>query len=332
MQSKLTSIGLMAVLLLIVTACVKQPNYDEQGTDTRDTPAPNMSMDIGDFIDQQAGHPSDPTLPRRVSGVTDEELVAADESVYERLFSEGIDFANRNMNEPRYLFAIGRAGYVYGHDSTEAWLSRAADAGSAGAKVDYGYALFYDGAGEEAATLIQEGMSLNFNEEGLGEFVDHIRESIFRPEAYNRPGLIEALYTGKGISRTLVNTLYIGTIQNTLWSSEIIFLTETPDIFLELDAELSAREGVKAQNSKVEIYKENIQLISQFLEGLPFEGLVRRAAGRLSSVLGGEIREEDLSIIEEGTQDGRRLAVLYLNNPGAFRKIYDGMIAYSQKK
>lgn len=249
--------------------------------------------DIGSSIDYYAGHPADPQLPENVIGATDDVLEATEPRELADIIAQGIDFALDEVdNEPRYLFALGRAAYVLGYyKKAEEWLSLAADNGSAASKAYLGYLEFYENEDIlKAKTLLEEAEKGGFKTEHTKEVYEACNFDPKKME-FNRSDLISAFYN-KDWNTLDVSQLrviaYIGKVHNTLWGNDILWLAEEKtEILMELDPALSAS-----------------------LTGLLFGN-----------------NESDV-LLSAAVQDARRLALLYKTNPIAFRRIYSGMAEY----
>ena len=277
----------------------------------------DMELDIETFIDLYAGHPYDETLPDEFYGVSDEEMEETHPRNIRRLFNEGSEYALKQLSEPRLLFAVGRAAYFYDHEQTQSWLQLAADNGSVGAKAYLAYHNFDNGEVQKALSLMREAKNQGFFDPELSSLIELAEKSVFDPDKFNQPTFIEALYRGDPEtlkSKNLMRNLYVGALHNALWSSDILFVAENPELLLELDPIFSVAEGRQADNAITNQLKELVQMVATFL-------------GLASS---GELDLSQVAILEQALQDARRLALLYDNNPKALKKVYAGMLIYSQ--
>lgn len=287
----------LMVMSSLMTACNQSESFSFESDDAEEySYGFDEPIQIGTFIDLYAGHPYDQDLPDEVYGVIDEELEDIHPKDFQRLLDEGLNFALENLGEPRYLFAISRAAYFFDHPRTEELLKGAIKAGSLPASAYMGYYLFNEGFIEEGLTSMTYAWDSGFKDPILRSTIELANESVFDPSLFNRPEFILALYNQDiaVLKRAGIDGgHYIGAMQNVLWQSDILFLVDDPNILLDLSPAVSVKEGY----------------------------LVRKAQ---NSWLGGVFL-----IAEQGVQDARRLAMLYENNPKDFRRVYNGMIAYS---
>ncbi|WP_346760037.1 hypothetical protein [Agaribacillus aureus] len=220
-----------------------------------------------------------------------------------RITTEGKVFAKSNLQSPHYLFAVGRISYLFDQDSAFHLLEKAAQNGSAPANAYMGYLLFDEGNLKPALSLMSKAWKNGFKDPELEILINETKESILDPQEFNRPDLIQALFEKDMVylkSKGLITSWYIGAMQNVFWSSDILFIIEDPKFFLELEPKITTREGNLAQK------------VQESTLGTIGKGLI------------------NYSIVEEGTQDARRLAILYETNPNAFRRVYSGMVSYTQ--
>lgn len=309
--------NIISVILLLLNC----QNYDsgEQAnvglnTDVEADFVPDEELDISTFLDLYAGHPFDEDLPDAYLGVDDEELEETSGRHIHRILTEGLRYAKLNSGTARYMFEVGRTAYLSDHDSASVWLRSAAQNGSVAAMVYLGYNQLDQGNAEIALNLFKEGQQKGFADPVLFSIIKLTAKSIFDPQKFNRPQMIEALYNQQ-LQRLsyspVLKSLYVGAIHNTLWSNDILFIIDDPEIFLKLDANISAKEGLQADNVLTNQIKQILQSI------------------RIFSSSKGPSKDE-VAIIEYGIQDARRLAIMYENNPRALEKVYAGMVAYSR--
>lgn len=271
----------------------------------------DVPLTIDEFLDEYAGHPEDPDLPLDYIGSTDDELIEFYEEDITRILTEGAQFALNNLETPRYLFEVARVAYLFDHSRATEWLKTASNKGSAGARAYLAYQLFDDGEIATSITEMKHAYNDGFDFVGYEDFIALAEESMFLPTKFNQPKLIEALYNNNQTELKRywpLTEFYVGAIQNALWSSEVLFMVDDPKILLELSPEITAREGLAASGRITTSVKEAIQVVANLFN----------------------LEADAVSIIEQGTQDGRRMAFLYESNPGAFKKIYNGMLTYSR--
>lgn len=264
------------------------------------------------MIDDYAGHPDDPRLPAESIGASDEVLEATDLRELANVVNSGIGFALENVEkEPRFLFALGRAAEVLGYyEKSFLWLEEAAENGSAAAWAQLAYSYSYDEEYTTAREYIQNATDGGFNNEETAYFLEQL-DAIESFNDFGRRDWIEAFYkkdlsalSPNSITEKYVLNYYVGKIQNTLWSNDILFLIEDTSIFLELDPLVSAKFGVWSKT-----VDEN--------GGSDFARY---------GVFGDEYR----LIADQATQDARRLAMLYEFSPNFFLKVYEGIKIYAQ--
>lgn len=277
----------------------------------------DLELDIATFIDLYAGHPFDESLPDDFYGVSDEELEETHLRNIRKLFNEGSAYAFSHLKESRLLFAVGRAAYFFDHEQTENWLQLAVENGSVAAKAYLAYYKFDQGEIDVALRLMLEAKAEGFFDPELRSLIELAQNNVFDPDKFNQPAFIQSLYAGDAEtlqSKSVLRNLYVGALHNALWSSDILFVAENPELLLELDPIFSVAEGRQADNAITNQLKELIQMVASFL------GLVSSNKLDLSQI----------SIIEQATQDARRLAMLYENNSKVLKKVYAGMLIYSQ--
>lgn len=338
---------LLLILSLLLIACTSDRNKSRK---SYDIPSENneeiaygdleeyeVQIDLEDekqiagMIDEFAGHPYDPQLPDEYDGVTDEELEATNFSDIDFLIENGQEYALKNKDEPRFLFALGRAAYFHGRDqyATE-FLETASRNGSAAAEAYEGYMIYDNGNPNLALDKMQSARKKGFDDPLLLERIEIVTERIFNPEDFNRPDLIKALYQNdiNALKKTnetkYLSQLYIGSIHNTLSENDIIFLVNDPSIFLALDPALSVYEGYlvnKLVSNGAQEYMNFSENLGRKL-GIDISDAVKKFT---------DINTEDyLLIILQATQDAKRLALLYETDRKAFTQIYEGMKRFSQ--
>lgn len=252
---------------------------------------------ISAYIDEYAGHPNDPDYPSGYIGPTDEVIEQTNAREILDLINSGLDFAKEEVsNEPRFLFALGRAAYLHGYrEEAKEWLMEAAENGSAPAYAYLGFILYEDENIDLASDYLKRAIAGGFSNEVVQE-VYRACNFDARSEGFERHSVVNALYMGNFSilnSEELIYN-YILKIHGSLWEYDILWVAESPEILLELDPRLS----LKTQN-----------ILGKF-------GLNTLTDSTLPTAI----------------KDARRLALLYNKNPVAFRKIYRGMVKYLEGK
>ena len=271
--------------------------YEDELYETEDYAS--EADDIGSIIDYYAGHPNDPDLPEYIIGATDEVIEATNLREMVDVIDQGIEFALDEVeNEPRYLFALGRAAYLIGYDiKSRKWLEEAAANGSAAANAYLGYISFYEDEDiNEASQRLKDAISGGFQDEEL-EVVYAACNFDPMGSKFNRRSIINALYhkDWNFLQSDPETVPYIIKIHNTLWSNDILWIVDNPKILLELDAEVSQSSG----------------------------SILERMAGTYAGNLSNAVQSDYI-------QDAKRLALMYNTNPIAFRRIYSGIKQYAK--
>ncbi|MEH6474982.1 MAG: hypothetical protein V7727_04800, partial [Sneathiella sp.] len=168
---------------------------------------------------------------------------------------------------------------------------------------------------------------------------------------FSFPELVKAFYEGgssRYASQPLIPLAYVSAINKTLNDQGMLFLIEDVKSYVrELDPSLSFEAIRKLQTTNA--------AVSQTTQaGMRMLGNVLRAIGNTRSN-GGTVTEEVVAMNkallgggnansggasyvtvieakEKGTLDGRTLALMYDDNPEAFRQIYKGMIRYVRQE
>lgn len=332
---------LRSILLAGVLAVIAAPSFPAVAPAAL---AAQRSDDLASRIDALAGHPDDPQLPAGALGASDEALRDTSSREIADLLQAGIPFAREQMQDPRLAFALGRAALAHGYARQGRELLRqAADAGSPGAPAYLGYDLLEEGERDAAADLLRRAIQRGFDSararetlaelEAAGERKE-VGSARFRASDFNRPRWIQALYDGdtQVIEEAgLVGLMYASSLQNTLWDLYMIWLSEDPAMFLELDAHLGYTLGLKLASSDPAM-DQTVQLgAGTLLDSLGAMARARKEGAGMAGELGGMMsagleRMEPTAVASaQAEQDGRRLAILYRTDPRAFRRIYQGL-------
>lgn len=239
-----------------------------------------------DAIVELAADPEDPDNPPGVSGVTDEALSAVDPEKVAAVVERGLPYAKALRDEPRFLFALGRAALVHGdRAAAKEMLDAAASAGSMAAQA-YG-ALLLDDVGEVRRRLASASTAgfapaAAWLEELEAESDTGAKESANRmpvqaptapqvpaapptPERsapatagqdeigkFNRPDFIQAFrdQAFDALDRSPLESMsYLIELQSTLADSQVLFLVQNPRIRLEVDPQLATLAGRKLMTS-----------------------------------------------------------------------------------
>lgn len=324
----------MALIIILTLAAIISlylvATKDNQGQKSSATFSKNVvenflldDQSIIDLIDEMAGLPSDPDLPGNVLGASDLVLESTNPRELADLITMGLNLAKKNVNHsPRSLLYLGRVGYYLGYPQSINWVRNAAKNGSKSAIAYLGYIYYDKDEYEKSKQWLVKAINLDYSDEGqVQTLLDELNSTNITDNdwfnQFNRPDIIKALYdTDFGLlSDWTMTSYYIGAIQNTLWESEILFLVNDVNFILELDPSISAKLGLVSKKTK------DLGIVS---------------AGKLGSMFGEFLgyhadELEQISLItDQATQDARRLALLYEDNPEAFRKIYQSMSTYSK--
>ncbi len=202
------------------------------------------------MLDEIAAHPEDPDNPSYVQGVTDEELEMLDANDIEEMFELCLPFAEEHLDEPRYMFALGRAALLHGYEEADVLLSEAADAGSAASYAylamltdDIEKVIFYlnnaiKGGFEPARTLLKKVEGSNDQNMSINDLLAKFR--------FSDPEMMKAFYS-KDISywnrnRSKVEW-YIKYFAETL-EGTLDFYSHT-GIHLLIDADMAATNSTR---------------------------------------------------------------------------------------
>jgi hypothetical protein len=277
--------------------------------------------EILELIDQYGGHPNDPSLPDNMLGATDMVLSSTNPRELADIITLGEDIAKSEIRRnPRFLFALARIALELGYyEKGAAWIDIAAQNGSIPALAYQGYFEFSDGNLEIAISKINEAKDSGFYESIMDEIDLQSDFSINDFSFFNRPDIIKALYEqdiGYLNQNKIIASYYIGTIQNTLWETDILFLVENTNFVLELDPEVSVKLGFPSKKAKEFGFVSASKWLSYFSDYFNNRNL--------------DVNEVSL-ITEQAIQDARRIALIYDTDPEFFTKVYNSVKKFSDE-
>jgi hypothetical protein len=315
------------------------------------TDAEIEEMMIG-WIDQVAGHPDDPTLPKDVLGASDDVLMATDPTEISELIQTTEGLARQHEDKPRLLFSLGRAALLHGYTRDgRRLLNEAAAAGSPAAYAYLGFDADAQDDTKRAIDNLQKAIDAGFDSPQVRELLDELSGSAsasgantghvvapagsvtYDARQFNRPDWIDALYRHDVAilqKNPMMSLLYMKSIHETLWSDNVLFLVDDRSIVLELDATLSTALAVKMSTSPDIIAKSAGALGGSIGEGFAAFLEARRSGADIfneaAALHKGLANIAPLDILtNQAVQDGRRLALLYETDPETFRRIYTGI-------
>ena len=147
-----STLFLVAAAALLVGGCSKQSG------DVTAPPSPNRDSESIDRADRLAAHPADPSKPKDVAGVSDEQLQSGD--AIEQAATACMDAVEKNPDEPRCRFELGRVLVLGGLiDEGREQLEAAATKGHGGA---YFYLAQLEDDLDEVNDLLQKASSAGF--------------------------------------------------------------------------------------------------------------------------------------------------------------------------
>ncbi|MCR9248581.1 MAG: hypothetical protein NXI31_26440 [bacterium] len=298
-------------------------------------PEANYQLELGPLIDSMAGHPEDPQLPEGQLGASDDVLLATSPMDIAELLRSGIDFARTEGRSPRFLFALGRAALAHGYASAaERLLTDAAAGGSLAATAHLGLLAESRQRFEVAGRLLQQAVDGGFAPPAIADALRRVRFARFDPTAFRRSDFIGALHRGEGLRELqgLFGLTYIAEMATFLTSDQVLFLTEDPRLLLEIDPALpyyAAKRVLRSPQATREAMS-NSPLAAMGDMLMTMAEKRRSGAGILeeatSAFTAGAERMEPIELLKKrAAQDGRRLAILYGQNPAAFRQIAANM-------
>lgn len=350
-------------------ASTKAAPRQQSSTSTQEdeaTEAGNKALALR-YLEDSAAHPGDPQNPRGVEGVSDENIANMDFEDVKNLFALTLSYAEKEVTQPRYLFALGRAAYLHDdEDSAKKLLKKAESRGSAAASA-YIAKMMNDSDLPGMATQFRKAVNGGFEpaKPWLAETESLIaeqkearrraeaprqteaprqsaapRQTAFDFSRFNRPDLIKGFYTNdlSNISTTPLQTLaYVSSIQEFLMDhTAVLFITEDRMILSEPDPNLSTIIGRKF-TSNSQVFNEGM---SSGIQSSPFAMLLSMMQARKSGASVGEEVQAGMQaaannpmteiqmIKNQATQDARILVLFYESNPEAFRKVYSGIKKY----
>ncbi len=222
----------------------------------------------------EIAHPNDPQNPKGVKGISDEELAEIPVEEIAELIKITLPYAEQNSQEPRYLFALGRAAWIHGDEEFGAeLLLKAAKLGSPAANAYLAHTTddvekkanhlhqAAQGGFEPAREWLNE-LKLAYEEEQESAddeqqtvAVRHTPKKIHWPMDFTQfaqPQYMEAFHSGNtqqyasGTVDAVFLMSYISKVSDTLNDQGVLFLLERPKEFLrELDPTLSFEAGKK---------------------------------------------------------------------------------------
>lgn len=310
-----------------------------------------------DLLDELAAHPDDPDKPDYVSGVYDDELAQLHPEDAAFLLEQGISLARERLGtEPRYAFEVGRVALFHGDPGVALdLLSAAADAGSAAA-AGYLGAMAEDPV--EAEALLQQAVAGGFApaNEALASLKDEIAQAEAEArqaqedeerrqnsqgrdagfDSFNRPDIIKALtsdQTGSIDRNTLL--IYISKMNSVLTEPSAWFRAGA-GFDLELDPTLTPRLNYILSTDPTlmrDLSSRGLNAIWGALSGMAKERQQQQQNGRFDPA--GEISAFNKGMVggmhnfalltSQAEQDGKRLLLLYQQDPHAFRQVYGGI-------
>ncbi len=320
-------------------------------------------------IEQIAAHPDDPQNPRSVRGTSDEELASIDTDEAVELIQIALPYAELNTQEPRYLFALGRAAWLHDNDELAAELflkaselgSPAADAYLARMLDDLEESVQYlqravDGGFEPAREWLAEAKQILEEERLAAAPPPNQNSSVSVGGApgfshFTLPDLIKAFYEGsskKFASEPLIPLAYIAAINDALTDQGMLFMIENVKGYVrELDPALSFEAARKIQTTSAGVGQTTRAATSMLFNMFKAMAEVRKRGGTIEEEIvatnrallpgnnsqnGGASYVTVIEAKQYGTQDGRTLALMYDDDPEAFRRIYNGMRNYVRQE
>ena len=294
----------------------------------------DMDAAIARLIDESAGHPDDPQLPKGVLGVSDAALLVADPQQIATLLQQGGPLLKRNPKQPRIAFALGRAAIAHGYDSVgRKRLEQAAAGGSAAARAHLAYLADARGEQKAAKDMLATALRGGFRSPQAIATYKELVDAAVHPEDFVRADWIRMLIDGRDLRafHGLHGITYIMNIHNFLSSESVLFVVENSNLHLELDSRLGVIAGRKLVGSPNLINQAARPGLGGLVEGLKAMADARKSGKSISeetSAMGSAMlkRMDPMAIVAaDAGQDGRRMARLYDWDPTLFRKIYNNM-------
>lgn len=304
-------------------------------------------------IDDMAAHPEDRQNPPGLAGATDEEVSSLPLEEAAELIQFALPHAEANLQEPRYLFALGRLALLQGDEEfAEELLTKAANAGSAAAEA---YLAHITNDLQQATTHLRNAINGGFTpaRAWLTEVQNAAQANVmgqsvpqqqqyqpplvqFDPSVYNRPDLIKAFYEGdvSGLGNDyLANLTYVSAMHNFFnETTSLLFLVNDKNIITEIDPSLSHQIARKITTTDKGMNEAIGAGMESFFGPLIAIGQTRKRGGSLKEEMHAinqaimdspHVRLE--LIREKALQDAKRLALTYDQDPQVFRRVYSGM-------
>lgn len=319
------------------------------------TDAENKALALR-YLEDTAAHPEDPENPAGVSGISDEQLANMEFEEVQELFELTLEYAESETDQPRFLFALGRAAYLHGDEeyarellekaefrgsaAASAYLAKTLDDSDLGGMADQLRKAVNGGFNPARSWLAEIESTIAERQEAKRREEEAKRLAAFDFNRFNRPDLIKGFYNSdlKNVSTTPFQTLaYVSAIQELLMDqSAVLFLTDDRMILSEPDPNLATIIGRKS-TSNSQIYNEGMKASYQSSPLALLMGVVQDRKNGAS--IGQEVQNmgrraannpmtEVRMIKDQAAQDARVLVIYYESNPEAFRKVYSGIKKY----
>jgi len=301
-------------------------------------------------IDELAAHPSDPQNSFDVTGVSDEELASIDPEDIQNLLEITLSHANKNSN-PRYLYALGRAAWIHDYPQGVNLLQQATERGSAAAKA---YLARTKDDLQEMQTLLQDAVQGGFSpaSDWLAEVNAALQEEQRELNAnknldYNifaLPVLIKALHDKDYdlLDNNLLGVIPYLSALNDSANDMLLYIEDQTGYMREMDPNITFRLEKKmaqspefigqAADAGMSMLKNMFLAMGQAHQQnqSPQEMIVnlnRSIYGGPDTydAQGNPTKGTILEFKQHGTKDGKVLALLFNENPDAFRRIYTNL-------
>jgi len=297
-------------------------------------------------INEILAHPDDPQNPIGVVGQTDEQIAELAFEDIQQLIETALPYAEEAVDEPRYLFALGRAAWLH-EDDPEFALELLGQASSLGSAAADAYIARIVDDPDETVNYLNEAIAGGFEpaRELLKAFeIDLKLASLAKFDAskFNRPDLIQAFYDDT-TSQLQENEHYLLTYVFSFHSvfdntSDLLFMVEDTSIITEIDPKFSYMANQKLMGSRSALRQgKRDELKSKF--GPLIKGLkARKSGGSLrdsfyeAKAATADTPTAKLQVLRnQGAQDAKRLVLMFDTNPEAFRKVYEGLTKFISK-
>ncbi len=267
-------------------------------------------------IDDMAAHPDDPQNPPGLTGATDDEVAGLPLEEAAELIQFALPHAEANLQEPRYLFALGRLALLQGDEEfAEELLTKAANAGSPAAEaylahitddlqqaashlrtaINGGFTPARDWLAEvenaaqspamaQAQATPSYGSGYNANQPYQAQ--SYQPQAVqFDPGVYNRPDLIKAFYEGdvSGLGNDyLANITYVSAMHNFFnETTSLLFLVNDKNIITEIDPSMSQQIARKIMTTDKGMNEAISAGMQSFLGPLVAMGQTRQRGGSI---------------------------------------------------